>query len=508
MNPLFDQSKHFVMRNDPTPSHTNRRRLKPPPNYNSRAVQLKLFVVVAACMGVLWLVVEAAKPDFWRGLFGEPTAAVPATDPADEVNTRLASLIGEEPLEAGTVRIMDPFQGRAADANAAALDPVARSRADGWSALYRQATSDERSLMAQAFKYADEQKTLSGSAAAAWNDWLTRMDQFWSGYISHAKQALENERSELKPDELSGWMQVLDQVGEAWQADRAALASLAQAPEPKSEAQAADQERLATLQHRWERMALAAIEDDTVHRPGESDAWFRLCDILNTTSSAELEKQPAEQVNYVQMFKQPEQYRGKLVRFKGRVMQAKRIAAVDNVYGIEHQYILWIQPDGGPKSPIVVYALGLPPGFPEVTDAKASGGYVKMREDVEVTGYFFKRWAYRAQDGINTAPLVLAKVPVWIPSADLSTRGDPLPTTWAFMSWVLVSALFGVVVAVVAYARSRIASRAVTSFQTSPAAQREREQSLDNPPAGPSVSEALQALEERDREVNKGPDGE
>jgi hypothetical protein len=469
-------------------------------------VQFKLFVVVAACMGVLWLVVEAAKPDFWRGLFGEQVASLP-TESREELNTRLPSLIGEEPLDPGTVRILDPFRGDLKlDGEGAPLDPVARSLADGWSALYRQATNDERSLVAQAFKFASEGKTLAEMDAVEWNQWLLRLDRFWDEYVARAKQALTTETSELSEEELAGWQQVLDRVKEEWQVDRAALAKLAQSKEAGSEAEAestpASEPRIAALQHRWERMALAAIEDDTVHRPSESDAWFRLCDILNTTSAEQLAKEPAEQVNYVQMFKQPDNYRGKLVRFKGRIMQAKRISAVDNVYGIKHQYILWIQPDGGPKVPIVVYALDLPPGFPDVVGDNSKGDYVRVREDVAVTGYFFKRWAYRAHDGINTAPLVLAKVPQWFPSADLSTRGDPLPSMGTFISWVIASALFGIVVAVIAYSRSRVHSPAVESFQTSPAAHREREESLNNPESGPSVLEALQALEERDRVEN------
>jgi hypothetical protein len=71
-----------------------------------------------------------------------------------------------------------------------------------------------------------------------------------------------------------------------------------------------------------------------------------------------------------------------------------------------------------------------------------------------------------------------------------------------FISWVIASALFGIVVAVIAYSRSRVHSPAVESFQTSPAAHREREESLNNPESGPSVLEALQALEERDRVEN------
>jgi hypothetical protein len=248
---------------------------------------------------------------------------------------------------------------------------------------------------------------------------------------------------------------------------------------------------------RWEQLALAAIEDDTLHRPNEADAWFRLFDVLNHVSPEELQQQPVERVTFVQLHKQSSEFRGKLVRISGRVMQAKKIAPTKNAYGIEEQYLLWIKPEGG-TTPLVVYTLELPPGFPSLDEPNIEGGYTKLREDVDITGYFFKRWAYRAQQGTYTAPLILAKSPRWIPSGDIS-RGGGLPSGWTMSLWILGSAAFGSGVAVLAYVLSRRKSPALEHLANSPAAQRELAASLKGAHAGPSVLEALREMEERDR---------
>jgi hypothetical protein len=181
-------------------------------------------------------------------------------------------------------------------------------------------------------------------------------------------------------------------------------------------------------------------------------------------------------------------------------MQAKPIrASKDNVLGVETQYLLWVQPIEGPTSPIVVYALDLPAGFPSLADPNSVGGYTRLREDVEITGYFFKRWAYGARDGVNTAPLVLAKTPLWFPSPDLS-RGDGVPSLMTFVLWIVGAALFGTLVAATAYYRSRQESPALLSFQSSQAVQRELADSLNNADAGPNVEESLRLLGEQHRQ--------
>jgi hypothetical protein len=158
---------------------------------------------------------------------------------------------------------------------------------------------------------------------------------------------------------------------------------------------------------------------------------------------------------------------------------------------------LGVEPTEGPaQTAILVHALELPPGFPPLDSPTLDGGYTKLREDVEVTGYFLKRVAYYARDGMNTAPLVLTHAPRWFPSNDLASTRAALPSRSTFLTWVAGAALLGIVIAVVAYRRSRAASPALESLHHSPAAQRELADSLTNAQAGPTVEESLRAMAE------------
>lgn len=487
-----------------TTPEPRRSKLKPVPEYRSRKAQLRLFLLAVACMGVLYLVTEAARPERWHWFFGQPPAAEQAAEPPPEkIDTRLASLPGSDNA-LGVVTITDPFRGALDDvAILEAEDPVAVAAADGWAAYYQQSSLDDHDLVAKALKRASEARGLDEADAKAWTEFLAGVDRFWLGYRENALRSLdvvdpENpEQPPLNAEQKQKWVQVLDQLEAAWQADRAVLVKLSQPGELKLSDD--EQALLRRWQLRWERLSLAAIKDDTVHRPAEMDAWYRLLDLLNTTSQAELNQQPAIKVSFQQLFKESDDYRGKLVRIRGRIMQAKPIKASKNVYGIEQQYMLWVQPEGAPDSPVMVYALGLPEGFPSLDNPQLAGGYTKLREDVEITGYFFKRWAYLGHGGTYTAPLLLAKVPHWFPSPDV-TRGDELPSQSTFLLWVAGSALFAIAVAGLAYARTRAKSPALESFKTSAYAQRELEESLADAQAGPSPIEALKQLEERDRQ--------
>jgi hypothetical protein len=461
-------------------------------------MQLRLFVLVAACMGVLWLATEAAKPGPWRALFGFPEEAQPPAPVQEDVDTKLAGPPGAGDNEPGVVTILDPFHGSLDDeARLKALDPVSRALADGWAAFYQQSTIDERNLIAKAFLAARGAHTLDEADAKPWQELLEKLDRFWADYRANALKSITASSDEpLSDEQKEKWTKVLDRVADAWTADRAVLAKLGQAG--ALELTATDRDRLRLWQLRWEAFGLAAIEDNTVHRRAELDAWFRLNDILNTTSEKELERLPAERVNFVQLFKQPDEYRGKLIRFRGRIMQAKKIKSARNVYGIESHYMLWINPEGGPKKPIIVYALQLPQGFPSLDDPTLEGEYTRLREDAEITGYFFKKWAYRAKNGSEVAPLILAKSPHWFPTADV-TRESELPSMTVFLSWVGGSGLIAVAAATLAWWLSRAPSPALESFQTSDLAQQELDSSLKNAQTGPSVMEQLRELEQRDQ---------
>lgn len=470
-------------------------------------MQVRLFIIVAACMGVLYLITEAAKPSNWSWFFGQPPAAQQPNSAEDEVDTRLSSLVGEDgPSEPGVVKITDPLRSKLDEKVAAAgLDPVERSLIDGWAGLFESTPLDDRRRVAQAFSVVGKKEVLPADAHEPWKELLGRFDAFWQDYADDARKSLKaadngDEFGEEKPltaEEREAWEKVLQQVVERWQAERSSLMKLAGASFDDLEQE--DLQRIEGVQRRWERLALAAVRDDTVHRPAEADAWFRLLDVLQSTPAKELERQPAEEVSYIQLFRQPNEYRGKLVRFKGRIMQVKSLPVAPNVYGIKQQYQLTLRPEDGPDEPVIVYSLELPEGFPLPDDPQT-----RIREDAEVTGYFFKRWAYLAQDGIHTAPLVLAKSPTWNPGPDMSSRVETLPSAWVLLAMTGGALVVAIGVAVIANWLSKSGRSLHEVLESSPEAQEVLHRSLENPAAGPSVLESLKMLEDRDQSNGAG----
>jgi len=152
--------------------------------------------------------------------------------------------------------------------------------------------------------------------------------------------------------------------------------------------------------------SLAEVRDDTVFRGGDEEAWFQIWMTLRSTDAEALRRADARPVSFIELFGQPRSFRGRLVRFTGTVHRLQKVEAPPNDYDITGYWQAWIEPDGGPTSPIVVYFLRLPAGMP-------SG--LRVREPVEVVGYFFKRWAYEATDTVRRAPLVMALEPAWKP---------------------------------------------------------------------------------------------
>ncbi len=180
--------------------------------------------------------------------------------------------------------------------------------------------------------------------------------------------------------------------------------------------------------------ALSRVEDDTLFlRPAEREAWQLIEERVRQTDPAELRRQSLGEVGFMQLFQQPDAYRGQAVTVRGRVMYAAR-ADVDSIVGqpsrlsqtslpqtSQERFVLWIMPAGGPTLPIVVYAQSLPAGFPPI-ERLPGGRLTKLREDVTVTGILLKRGSYHATDGPRTAPVILACMPDWVPP--IAAAGD------------------------------------------------------------------------------------
>jgi hypothetical protein len=182
---------------------------------------------------------------------------------------------------------------------------------------------------------------------------------------------------------------------------------------------------------------LSSIRDDTPFRKAESDAWFHLLDVLRKTPTAAIRKASIGRVTYTQLAEQPEAYRGELVTLLGTVRRAHRVTAPANDYGIDGYYQLWLQPESNPDDPIVVYSLDVPEGFPIGMSVQA---------DVRITGFFFKRWSYLAQDTLRSAPTVLSQTVDWLrrpTPASQATRSEP--SIWLVLGVATVAAALGMI---------------------------------------------------------------
>ncbi len=150
---------------------------------------------------------------------------------------------------------------------------------------------------------------------------------------------------------------------------------------------------------------LATVCDDKPFQAGEQGAWFKLFDQLRKTDSATLSEQSIGPVTFIQLYRQPKEYRAELVTIAGTLRRSEQIGAPRNDLGIESYYRTWLFPMDNPADPIVVYTLTVPGGFPQG---------MTIEESVELDGFFFKRWPYAAKDTVRSAPVVLTKSLRWV----------------------------------------------------------------------------------------------
>lgn len=417
---------------------SNQRKLKPPPNYQSRSMQFRLFVMAAMLMLVVTAAMEARDPNRWRWL----TDLGSKKPPEEELDPKLSRLpVSEstEPTVGGTALPKTTLPDEAE------LSPLDRAWRSGWEELFPQVGFEDREFVYAALKAVRRDQPLSSETIAKAAEAMDHLDAAWSSYVKRA----ENSLKELSHDERASWDEVLTKLRARWSEEyRPALASVV-AGQPLSSGQ---RTHLVKLQELLDQLQLHQIQDNTVWRASEREIWFRLIEKLQSLTPEELQQQSAGLLGYASLFKQPEAYRGKLVTVRGRAEAAYQMPAPKNDCGVKEYWIFWLLPEGGPASPIVVYSLEKPEGFPSIDFSELGKKKMPSLEDVEFTGYFLKRYAYQGQGGIYTAPLLLAKEPVWLKESGVVRA---LPSLGFVVGIVGVLALFATGLATFVYYQYR-----------------------------------------------------
>lgn len=236
------------------------------------------------------------------------------------------------------------------------------------------------------------------------------------------------------------------------------------------------------------RDLFAEVADDTVLRGGaEHDAFYRTLEVLRGTDELDAATPRPVEVSFLQLFRQPEAYRGEWVRLRGVVRRALPVQTTPNDYGVTNLYQVWMQPEGRPDDLLAVDVLQLPPGFPEGE---------KVNANATVDGVFFKRWAYPAGDGIRSAPLILARTVVWTPATPATVAKQAMDPVNLVLSFLAVFGVAGAVIWIVRTGRRDRQHAAMTK------ADMERLASLDR---GNDVSRMLAELRARETDDRDAP---
>lgn len=184
---------------------------------------------------------------------------------------------------------------------------------------------------------------------------------------------------------------------------------------------------------------LRKVRDDTPWiRNEEIDAWLNLWSLLGQSTDAQIAAGSVGEVGFVELFGQPQTYRGKLVTMRGAARQAEYLKAAKNDAGVEGYYRVVLQPVRGPDEPVFVYALQLPDGFPVGE---------RIRADVAATGYFFKRMVYSTRDeaDLRRAPVIMVRTLSWQqPSTEIAEKNGRLVSILMGATGIGILAFFAV----------------------------------------------------------------
>jgi hypothetical protein len=480
----------------------------PPPDFQSRSVQMKLLGLVFTLMLVIALAVKARDPAnySWMWRFGRPDESAEVTAdtriPKFWANSDpLAALEGPAghiqrdflaelslSLKDGQKKALlhrvnqilvpmwhetDPREGgvAAGETITAATDDAATDDAATDDAATDDATTDDAAtddalaaLGLAVQRYAEDAQSKLGDRDQRWLQALADWRESWE------QQAIPRLRSPAKFDSSTSDGAISDgAISDGAISDGAAAIG-----------------SIRVLQAWLEESFLARVKDNTMLERHDSMAWWAM--LRRVSEDREGRESPA--VTRLQLAEQPTAYRGRRVKVRGRVLKAYEVPADENPFGITHYNVLWLRPEGGDYLPITAYCLELPAKFPVLHALTEDGN--QLHEDVQVNGWFYKHWAYSSKSGLSLAPLLVVDSPVWYPRPPDKNK----ETSQAIViAQLLLAAMAALVISRLVYRWSRWknVSRRSLAGQNAIA-----ELGSDN--LGPTVSDGLQQME---REANE-----
>lgn len=203
--------------------------------------------------------------------------------------------------------------------------------------------------------------------------------------------------------------------------------------------------------------SLDSVKDNAPVKAKETQTAMKIWNQLHSMELTAIRNQCLGRVLFAQYFKQPETYRGNLLRIKGtiRLAVSKKIPTVlqkgteaakketdDPNYGydFDHFYELWIQPDDNLHDPVLVNTLEVPEDLPIDRE---------IQVPVVIDGVFFKLYLYESSTGeMLSTPMFYAKAPDWtrpVPETSQTasgTDGTKAPMSSRLFLTIILSGAF------------------------------------------------------------------
>jgi len=474
---------------------------KPPPNYFSRKVQVRLLLMVFLFMFVIMLIEQASDPQLYRWIWTFSETAETDQDDSDRpVPADTKPIVTLPPPPNADQSLPDPLNWlpskQSVDRN------YQYTQRDFWEKLTEEKLTEtlnaqERQLLNLVLKASRDQAPLSPESITSWPSLIEKLAARWKSY--HEKERLKAPKfnTDLSDAQKKAWLDVLDALqrsNDLWDGPlRAGFEAIAK----KQDLSQQQQQALAQVQLTLDQLELEKIRDRTLFRGSEHIIWFRLFEKLMRASPDHINQASSAQVNFLQLDNQGEQYRGKLVTVSGQIRQGYRIQAPQNILGIKEYSVFTLKPNNGPEQPIIIYCLETPEGFPPLPDNSRIGTKTNLREPASFTGYFFKSKTSKTKDSIFSAPLILARSPDWRPTGKNRLSQQRLGTrrlTSRHFSLILTGTLLiAILFTVFVYRRSRWKKSTVVSKSMDQQAQDSLSQ-LPEDEIGTGTLAALQAL--------------
>lgn len=425
-------------------------------DYTQRHVRWRLFTWLAMLMLVLALAERTSGPRLWRWWTGRPSQPAPTslTTSARRAGSQASDALGTS--ASGNV----PATGSAVAPGgeptlpaASAAAPAAHQGAGAAAGGEREPTPSSRDAAPSAV----DPQAIAPAVQRLWGQLSDLQRRQFAELVLAAAQPqppLSPSSPPSPPQALIAvdWLDRIAGPDAPPDTPQAALRLALQAASAGQPLAPAQRELVRAVQGVLRPLALSWVEDGTaIFRPAEREVWFLVLEDCRRLGPQGLRRMSQGRVAYVQLDQQPQVYRGQVVTIVGRVRRAYRATALSNPLGVQEYAVYWVLTEGGPDAPVVVYALGIPPGFPELPTLEQRPGGLALNEPVEISGVFLKQAAYPAEGGVFTAPLLLAHTPHWQPPPDVP---PPRGTETALLG-LAVASLVSLAVVVWVWRRTR-----------------------------------------------------